>query len=115
MKTRRREGACIHAGLHRALALALAAAGGSACATDVFRLEGFGAISRSMGAWRPPDVGAAGMMTNPATLSLMQPTTPPCSALDLVTTDIDVRNRAPARASIPAITAPTVALITRPR
>ncbi|MFD2272602.1 hypothetical protein ACFS07_19490 [Undibacterium arcticum] len=41
-------------------------------ATDVFRLEGYGPISRAMGgAATAFDVGPAGMMTNPATLSLM--------------------------------------------
>ena len=39
-----------HRGLRMAgVALALGAAAGAAQATDVFRLEGFGAISRSMG------------------------------------------------------------------
>ena len=50
-------------------------AGGAqmAQATDVFRLEGFGAISRAMGGTAvAQDVGPAGMMTNPATLALMR-------------------------------------------
>ncbi|RTL35512.1 MAG: hypothetical protein EKK49_07220, partial [Rhodocyclaceae bacterium] len=77
-----------------AVALALAAASGSACATDVFRLEGFGAVSRSMGgAATAFDTGPAGMMTNPATLSLMQTDNAFLLGVDLVTTDIDVRNQ----------------------
>lgn len=77
-----------------ALALALAAASGSACATDVFRLEGFGAISRGMGGTATAyDTGPAGMMTNPATLSLMQTDNAFLLGVDLVTTDIDVRNQ----------------------
>jgi len=40
--------------------------------TDVFRFVGFGQVSGAMGgAATAFDVGAAGMMTNPATLSLM--------------------------------------------
>ena len=75
------------------LALALAAVG-TAHATDVFRLEGFGAISRGMGGVATAlDVGPAGMMTNPATLSLMQADNAAQIGLDLVTTDIDVTNR----------------------
>lgn len=76
------------------LALALAAVAGSARATDVFRLEGFGAVSRAMGGTATAhDVGLAGMMSNPATLSLMQTDNAIQLGLDLVTTDIDVRNR----------------------
>lgn len=77
------------------LGIAVAAASHQACATDVFRLEGFGAISRSMGGTAVAhDVGPAGMMTNPATLSLMPEGEQAMLGLDLVTTDIDVRNRA---------------------
>ncbi len=66
-----------------------------ACATDVFRLEGFGAVSRSMGGVATAlDTGAAGMMTNPATLSLMKEGSEVMAGLDLVTTDIEVRNKA---------------------
>ena len=76
------------------LALALATAAGAAQATDVFRLEGFGAVSRAMGGVATAhDVGPAGMMTNPATLSLMEADNAAMVGLDLVTTDIDVRNR----------------------
>jgi len=79
-----------------ALALASALAGGSqlAQATDVFRLEGFGAISRAMGGTAVAhDVGPAGMMTNPATLSLMADGDQLMLGLDVVTTDISVRNQ----------------------
>ncbi|MDE2439751.1 MAG: outer membrane protein transport protein [Betaproteobacteria bacterium] len=63
-------------------------------ATDVFRLEGFGAVSRGMGGTAVAhDVGPAGMMTNPATLSLMQEGDQVMGGLDLVTTDIEVRNK----------------------
>lgn len=84
-----------HRGLRMAgVALALGAAAGAAQATDVFRLEGFGAVSRAMGGVATAhDVGPAGMMTNPATLSLMEADNAAMVGLDLVTTDIDVRNR----------------------
>ena len=78
-------------------ALVSALAGGTqvAQATDVFRLEGFGAISRSMGGTAVAhDVGPAGMMTNPATLSLMPDGDQAMIGLDLVTTDINVTNKA---------------------
>ena len=80
-----------------ALALGSALAGGSqlAQATDVFRLEGYGAVSRSMGGTAVAhDVGPAGMMTNPATLSLMSDGDQALIGLDLVTTDINVKNKA---------------------
>ena len=79
-----------------ALAVASALAGGTqmAQATDVFRLEGYGAISRGMGGTAVAhDVGPAGMMTNPATLSLMAEGDQAMVGLDLVTTDITVRNK----------------------
>ena len=79
-----------------ALAVASALAGGTqmAQATDVFRLEGYGAISRGMGGTAVAhDVGPAGMMTNPATLSLMAEGDQAMIGLDLVTTDITVRNK----------------------
>ena len=64
-------------------------------ATDVFRLEGFGAISRGMGGTATAhDVGPAGMMTNPATLSLMPLGDEVMVGLDLVTTTINVTNKA---------------------
>jgi len=56
-------------------------------ATDVFRLEGYGPISRAMGgAATAFDVGAAGMMTNPATLSLMAQGSELHLGLDVVNT-----------------------------
>lgn len=81
---------------HRlAAAIALALLAQEALATDVFRLEGFGAISRAMGgAATAYDVGAAGMMTNPATLSLMAPGSELHLGLDVITTDINVKNQA---------------------
>ncbi|MCX7251986.1 MAG: outer membrane protein transport protein [Burkholderiales bacterium] len=72
-------------------------AGGAqmAQATDVFRLEGFGAISRAMGGTAvAQDVGPAGMMTNPATLALMRESEQVMGGLDLITTEIDVKNKA---------------------
>lgn len=73
----------------------LAACAGMANATDVFRLEGFGAVSRSMGGVATAyDTGLAGMMTNPATLSLMSSENAFQLGLDMVTTDIEVRNKA---------------------
>jgi len=72
----------------------LAGFSGLAQATDVFRLEGFGAVSRGMGGTAVAhDVGPAGMMTNPATLSLMQDGDQILGGLDLVTTDITVENK----------------------
>lgn len=63
-------------------------------ATDVFRLEGYGPISRAMGgAATAFNVGAAGMMANPATLSLMDPGSEFYLGLDLITTDINVKNQ----------------------
>lgn len=78
-----------------AVALACMGTAQVACATDVFRLEGFGAVSRAMGGVATAiDTGAAGMMTNPATLSLMKEGSEVMAGLDLVTTDIEVRNKA---------------------
>ncbi|HJV84166.1 MAG TPA: outer membrane protein transport protein [Noviherbaspirillum sp.] len=80
---------------HLAAACMLAALSAGASATDVFRLEGFGPISRAMGGTATAyDVGASGMMSNPATLSLMASGTQLHLGLDVVTTDIDTRNRA---------------------
>lgn len=63
-------------------------------ATEVFRLEGYGPISRAMGGTATAfNVGAAGMMANPATLSLMAPGSEFYLGLDLITTDIDVKNQ----------------------
>jgi long-chain fatty acid transport protein len=79
-----------------ALAVLAALAGSTnvALATDVFHLEGYGAISRAMGGTATAhDVGPAGMMTNPATLSLQQEGNQAMVGLDLVTTDIKVTNK----------------------
>lgn len=79
-----------------ALALASAFAGGAqmAQATDVFRLEGYGAVSRGMGGTSvAQDVGPAGMMTNPSTLSLMPEGNEVMGGLDIVTTSIKVTNK----------------------
>lgn len=63
-------------------------------ATDVFNLEGFGAISRAMGGTAAAhDVGPAGMLTNPSTLSLAESDRQLMFGVDLVTTDIEVRNQ----------------------
>lgn len=63
-------------------------------ATDVFHFEGYGAVSRAMGGTAvAQDVGAAGMMTNPATLSLSPDVHQLMLGLDIVTTDINVRDR----------------------
>jgi long-chain fatty acid transport protein len=66
-----------------------------AYATDVFRFEGFGPVSRGMGGGATAfDVGSAGMMTNPATLSLMSAGSEIQLGLDLVMTDISAKNKA---------------------
>lgn len=73
---------------------ALAGSTQVAQATDVFHLEGYGAISRAMGGTAVAhDVGPAGMMTNPATLSLMAEGNQAMVGLDLVTTDLKVTNK----------------------
>lgn len=73
---------------------ALTASSPVALATDVFGLEGIGAVSRAMGGTAvAQDVGPGGMLTNPATLSLEQDGSQAMVGLDLVTTDIDVRNK----------------------
>ncbi|WP_026842273.1 OmpP1/FadL family transporter [Citrifermentans bremense] len=65
-----------------------------AYATDVFRFEGVGPVSRGMGgAATAFDVGAAGMMTNPATLSLMNSGSEIHLGLDFVMTDISAENK----------------------
>ena len=73
---------------------ALTASSPVALATDVFGLEGIGAVSRAMGGTAvAQDVGPGGMLTNPATLSLEKDGSQAMIGLDLVTTDIDVRNK----------------------
>ena len=86
----------IHKYLAKAALLSVCAmVSGTASATDVFHLEGYGAISRGMGGTAiAHDVGPAGMMTNPATLSLMQDAHQLMLGLDVVTTDITAKDKA---------------------
>lgn len=64
-------------------------------ATDVFHLEGFGAVSRAMGGTAVAhDVGAGGMLSNPANLSFAPNDREAMIGFDLVTTDITVKNKA---------------------
>lgn len=80
--------------LHAVATVALLAFSHPASSTDVFRLEGYGAVSRGLGgAATAVDVGAPGMMTNPATLSLIREGASVHLGLDMVNTDIDVRNQ----------------------
>ncbi len=76
------------------LAIALSASR-SAMATDVFNLEGYGPISRAMGGTGVAyDIGAAGMMYNPATLGLMNEGSEFHLGLDVITTDIEAKDKA---------------------
>ncbi|HBS77556.1 MAG: aromatic hydrocarbon degradation protein [Pseudomonas sp.] len=62
-------------------------------ATDVLRLEGYGPISRSMGGTATAiDTGIAGIMSNPATLSLAPQGSRLSIGLDVVQPDISTRN-----------------------
>lgn len=62
-------------------------------ATQVFNMEGFGAVSRSLGgAGVAHNIGAAGMMYNPATLALMKEGSEFYLGLDVITTDINTKN-----------------------
>lgn len=85
--------------LQKTLAAGLAGAALSvstqmAQATDVFHLEGIGAVSRAMGGTAAAqDVGPGGMLTNPATLSLSPNNRQVMVGLDMVTTDIKVRDQ----------------------
>jgi|TARA_R100000049_G_C1956496_1_gene112956 long-chain fatty acid transport protein len=64
-------------------------------ATNVFNLEGFGPVSRALGgAGAAHNIGAAGMMYNPATLGLMEEGPGLYIGLDLIGTDIDTVNQA---------------------
>ena len=73
---------------------ALSATSQVARATDVFHLEGIGAISRGMGGTAVAhDVGPGGMLTNPATLALSSNDRQAMVGFDLVTTDITVTNQ----------------------
>jgi len=68
---------------------------GVVSATNVFNMEGFGPVSRSLGgAGVAYDIGAPAMMYNPATLGLMERGFRVHAGLDLVSTDIEVKNRA---------------------
>ncbi|HJW27171.1 MAG TPA: outer membrane protein transport protein [Rhodocyclaceae bacterium] len=60
---------------------------GPAAATNVFRLEGYGAVSRAMGGTAAAyDTGSAGLMANPATLGLGAAGSTVDLGFDLVTT-----------------------------
>ncbi len=62
-------------------------------ATQVFNIEGFGAISRALGGTGVAhDIGAAGMMYNPATLALKDEGSEFYVGLDVITTDIKTKN-----------------------
>ena len=64
-------------------------------AINVFNFEGFGPVSRALGgAGVAHDIGAAGMMYNPATLALMEEGAELYVGLDLIGTDIDTVNQA---------------------
>ncbi|WP_141056721.1 OmpP1/FadL family transporter [Tepidiphilus succinatimandens] len=64
-----------------------------ALATDGLFIEGFGAVSRGMGGTATAhNVGPAGMMVNPATLSLGTAKSELLIGLDVLTTDISARN-----------------------
>lgn len=68
---------------------------GTAKATYVFNLEGYGPVSRAMGGTGVAyDIGAAAMMTNPATLGLMEQGAYLDFGLDVINTDINIRNAA---------------------
>jgi long-chain fatty acid transport protein len=63
-------------------------------ATNVFRLEGYGPVSRAMGGTAAAyDVGGAGLMNNPATLGLLNDNYRVDLGLDIITTDIKVTNQ----------------------
>ena len=78
-----------------AVALALALLPDAAQATDVFDLEGYGATARAMGgAATAQDTGPAGILVNPATLSLSAEGKLAMAGLDLITTDITATDTA---------------------
>jgi len=71
----------------------LGIASSHAVATDGVFLEGFGAVSRSMGGTAVAHyVGPASMMVNPATMDLSDATGEILLGLDLITTDISATN-----------------------
>jgi len=66
---------------------------GVACATDAFNLIGNGPISMGMGGIGVAhDIGAAGMMMNPATLVLMQEGAHLGVGMDIITADLEIKN-----------------------
>jgi long-chain fatty acid transport protein len=66
----------------------------AAQATNVFRLEGYGPISRAMGGTAVAhDIGGAGLVTNPATLGLGEVGNRVDLGLDIIVTDIKVTNK----------------------
>lgn len=70
-------------------------AGNALAVSDVFRFVGHGPISTAMGgAATAYDVGAAGMMTNPATLSLMELGSEVHVGFDVVIADLSVKDQA---------------------
>lgn len=74
---------------------ALCLAPAAAQATDVFNLEGYGATSRAMGGTAAAhDTGPAGILVNPATLSLAPLGQQVMVGADLITTDITATNTA---------------------
>lgn len=78
-----------------ALALACYLVPTAASATDVFNLEGYGATSRAMGGTAvAQDTGPAGMLINPAALSLAAQGNQVMLGFDLISTNISVVNRA---------------------
>ena len=71
------------------LGVPLMAASGFAWSTEGLRLEGYGAVSRAMGGTAlAQDVGVAGMMVNPATLSMAPEGRRFSLGADVITADI---------------------------
>ncbi|WP_217998695.1 OmpP1/FadL family transporter [Novosphingobium naphthalenivorans] len=78
-----------------AMALACCLPFHEAHATDVFDLEGYGATSRAMGGTAvAQDTGPAGILVNPATLSLGDEGSQVMVGLDLITTNITATDMA---------------------
>lgn len=82
--------------LNKGLGVALWVISSTALATsDVYRFVGHGPISTGLGgAATAFDVGAAGMMTNPATLSLGKPGAELYGGADVIFADLEVENTA---------------------
>jgi long-chain fatty acid transport protein len=67
---------------------------GAASATDAFNLIAHGPVSEGMGGVGAAyDIGAAGMVTNPATLSLMPEGRRFDAGMDIVTADLQVKDK----------------------